>query len=334
MGYDAKIYDLVYDELARRRKKAENTAEERKRELYENIPRLAAIERELAQTGVAAAKAVLAGKGRAAKLIEELKIKNLALQKERGVILKEISLPEDYLEPQYQCVLCRDTGYVGTGMCGCMKKLLQEEACRSLSSIAPSETCSFGNFRLDYYSDIADPAFSISPRAKMAGILNYCREYVRFFTPSSRSVLMFGGTGLGKTHLSLAIAKEVIARGFGVIYGSAQNLFNAVEKDRFNRDFSVKSTDYYELLTGCDLLILDDLGAEFTMAFTTSVLYNVINSRLNAGRPIIINTNLDTAKLLERYGDRIVSRIIGSYEMLRFFGKDVRQVKRVSGEAP
>ena len=139
-------------------------------------------------------------------------------------------------------------------------------------------------------------------------------------------LFLYGNVGLGKTHLSLAIAQAVIEKGYGVIYGSAQNLLSTLEKERFSR--SVPDMDSLQLLLDCDLLILDDLGAEFPTQFVSSSIYNIVNSRLGSGKPMIINTNLSPAGLRERYTDRIVSRIIGTYEILTFSGSDIRQFLR------
>jgi len=80
---------------------------------------------------------------------------------------------------------------------------------------------------------------------------------------------------------------------------------------------------YYEV----DLLIIDDLGTEVTNQFTTSALYNVINTRLNLHRPTIISTNLMQEELRRRYWDRITSRLFGEYRILLFLGTDVRAQK-------
>ncbi|MDR1928036.1 MAG: ATP-binding protein, partial [Oscillospiraceae bacterium] len=137
-------------------------------------------------------------------------------------------------------------------------------------------------------------------------------------------------TGLGKTHLSLAIAQQVLAKGFGVIYGSAQNLFSRLERERFAR-FGENTGEAEQALLECDLLILDDLGAEFSTSFTVSALYNLLNTRLNRALPTIINTNLDARQREEKYSERVTSRIIGNYQTLRFFGSDIRQARLERG---
>ena len=77
-------------------------------------------------------------------------------------------------------------------------------------------------------------------------------------------------------------------------------------------------------ILSCDLLIIDDLGTEFYNQFTISAFYNIINTRLLEGKATIINTNLTSEELLNKYSARVASRIIGEYHILRFFGKDNR----------
>ena len=138
-------------------------------------------------------------------------------------------------------------------------------------------------------------------------------------------LFLYGGSGLGKTHLSLAIANEVIQKGFGVIYVSAPSLAQQLEKEHFSRD---NSNSVSNMLLDCDLLIIDDLGTEFQTKFSTSELYNIFNSRLLLSKPVIINTNYDFDKLEEIYSDRFVSRIIGNAQKLAFLGTDIRIRKK------
>ena len=157
----------------------------------------------------------------------------------------------------------------------------------------------------------------------MESVLNYCKEYAADFSRRSPSLLLYGKTGLGKTHLSLAIAGKAVEEGYGVIYSSAQNLFNKLEKDKFGK----ADTNTEETILDCDLLIIDDLGAEFTTQFTVSALYNIVNSRELEGKPTIISTNLMPEQLTKAYGERIASRILSNYVMLYFDGSDIRQIK-------
>ncbi|MBP5459595.1 MAG: ATP-binding protein, partial [Clostridia bacterium] len=160
---------------------------------------------------------------------------------------------------------------------------------------------------------------------RMAQIYSYCEAYAEDFSLSSPSLILYGNTGLGKTHLSLAIAGKAIEKGFNVVYGSAHNLLSEIEKEHFGR---LKTDDSPEdNVLNADLLILDDLGAEFGTSFTVSMVYNIINTRLLKGLPTIISTNLWYDEISDKYGNRVYSRIIGNYTPLEFAGRDVRQLK-------
>ena len=135
---------------------------------------------------------------------------------------------------------------------------------------------------------------------------------------------MSGKTGLGKTHLSLAIAAKVLEKGYSVIYDSAINILRSIEREHFSRQHSSEMID---LVMNTDLLILDDLGTEYESAFYSATIYNILNSRLNCGKPTIISTNLDFVGISARYDERVVSRLVSVYTYLQFSGEDVRLQK-------
>ena len=213
---------------------------------------------------------------------------------------------------------CRDTGYVNGQMCQCLKQLRRAEAYQQLSSDLPLEKCRFDNFLLEYYQP-GSRAYT-----QMEGVLRACRKFAQRVRADSPSMLFKGGTGLGKTHLSLAIANAAIEKGFGVVYGSAQSFAVALERERFDRE----GAGTFQQLTGCDLLILDDLGAEFPSQYVNAMLYDAVNARMLGDRPTVISTNLSMKELEDRYGERFASRVAGYYGKLEFCGADVRVQQR------
>ena len=78
----------------------------------------------------------------------------------------------------------------------------------------------------------------------------------------------------------------------------------------------------------CDLLIVDDLGTEMTTSFVQSALYQIVNGRLMAGKQTIISTNLSPEEIGRRYSEQILSRIEGEYQVLLFFGEDIRRLTK------
>ncbi len=327
MGYSGEVYAAARSVLTERRQAARYISQRRKEQLYSDIPELERIERELILIGAATSKALLSPDADAQSLLSELKEKTDILEKRRERIINDCSLSEDYLCVPYTCKRCEDSGFADGEMCECFKTELKREAYKRLNEQSPLAPSSFDQFMLDYYPQQPDPASGIVPRVKMAEIFDYCLKYATSFSLASSSILMLGATGLGKTHLSLAIASRVIEQGYGVVYGSANNLFRAVEQAHFSR--AGNKHDALDSLLGCDLLIIDDLGAEFSTQFTVSATYNIINTRLLTKRPTIISTNLSIAELKDTYSEKVLSRLHGSYSFLRFFGSDIRSLKKV-----
>ena len=328
MGYSKEVYEAVNRLLEQRRRKATREAEERKNRIYRQFPRIGEIQREFSSTAIQAARAVLGGQN-AAQQLANLKDHNLALQQEQASILRQAGIPLDDWDIHYQCPLCQDEGYIDGVMCSCMKNLLRQEAYRQLNQLSPLSLSTFDSFSLDYYSKTPLRDGYPSPYNRMEDILRYCRAYAADFSLHSPSLLMQGATGLGKTHLSLAIARIAINKGYGVIYGSTQNIISKLEKERFSYRRDTSGDDSEQHLIQCDLLILDDLGTEFSTGFSNACVYNILNSRLLSSLPTIISTNLTMKELERAYSERLVSRIMGNHVRLEFLGNDIRQQKRI-----
>ena len=321
MGYGKKIFQEAMDQLEARKRAAEEAAWQRQRDFAARCPRAGEIKWEMAQNASQIARAVLGG-GDAKSAMAQLRDRDLTLQEEyKSLLAKEGLTPQD-LEPRYTCSRCRDTGFVDGRMCQCLKSLQRRMAYERLSMDAPLESCTFESFSLEYYQE------DERVYRQMEKVFRACQSYGEKLRPDSPSMLFRGGTGLGKTHLSLAIAGKAIEKGMGVIYGSAQSFAVALEKERFDRE-PPEEGDTNTQLTECDLLILDDLGTEFPSAYVNAALYNIINSRMLAERPTIISTNLTLKELESRYSERFASRIAGYYGKLEFLGNDVRVQKRL-----
>ena len=246
----------------------------------------------------------------------------MALQDRKKKILKENGYSEDALSIKYTCPACEDTGFIGGRRCKCYINLLKEIERAKIEKIAPIDECTFESFDTNYYPEEMD---GVCPKKKAEIIKENCKRYATSFTKRSKSLLFMGNTGLGKTHLSLAIANVVINRGYSVIYGTAQNILRDLQNENFGRTDNLR---YFENeILSTDLLIIDDLGTEFKNQFTVSCLYNIINSRLCAKLPTIISTNYTFEELEEKYDQRITSRITGQYSTLILVGNDIRYIK-------
>lgn len=317
MGFSAENIRRVSAQLQDMRQKAHARAEHRKQTLHEVNTELAWLDRELSAMG---ADICLAAIGGDEEKIAVLREKNLALQKKRVDILRTMGLPADYTAVTYCCADCCDTGYTDAGMCACMRRMLIHEGFRSSGLGKLIETQSFDNFSLHFYGEASKD---------MQKNLEVARQFAEDFEKTHQNLFLFGGTGLGKTHLSTAIARRVIERGFDVVYETAQNILSDFQFDRFEREHGGESKS--ERYFTCDLLIIDDLGTEVANQFTLSSIYNLINTRLNGGKSILINSNLGHHALLERYDERITSRLLGEFFLFRFQGTDIRRQKAVTG---
>lgn len=322
MAYDKEVFNSAKSRMNARRAQAISENAELKTKIYLKIPRLEKIERELALTSIEVAKDIIATGGNTKEKIEKLKANNLALQEERKTILIKNGYPPDILKINYFCSKCCDTGYCGDSMCDCFKNLLREEACKKANAGSPLPLFTFKNFDLKFYPDTVDKDTNINIRKYMTKLFNHCKAYAENFKRADTSILMLGKTGLGKTHLSLSIANEVIEQGYGVIYDTAQNVFMKIEDENFGRS----EKKYNKSVLECDLLILDELP-DYASPFWVNTLYNIINTRMLRSLPMIVSTNLSEKELVTRYGERIFSRLIGQFELLRFFGTDIRQQK-------
>lgn len=328
MGFNSYTYQKANEILADRRLNAEKTADQRREIIFSRVPRLKDLDKEISSANIQIARIVVRG-GDVVAEMTKLKDRNIALQKEFAELLTANGYSENVLEPRYCCKICSDRGqYEENGrsvMCSCMKNLLVSVACEELNKTAPLSLSTFETFNLDYYSHDKDDNTRVSPYFVMSRVYDFCIKYAKEFCEHSCSILMKGNTGLGKTHLSLAIANEVLKKGYGVIYVSAPVLLQRLEKNYFSGD---KSDDIEQLVTECDLLIIDDLGTEFKTQFSSSQLYNICNSRILKSKPIIISTNLSPEKMKDDYSERFVSRIFGGAQTLDFLGEDIRILKK------
>lgn len=317
MGYNGENYKRVREAYRTKYLRAYEIADERMDEVHAKSPELAAIDRELRLTGAEIALAVIGTGEEYRERLAAAEAKNIALQAKRTALLAELGYPADYTLPPYECERCKDSGFVDTKMCECMRRELVMAAYESSGLGALMRTQSFESFDLSFYSA------ENGDRSRMQSNFEQLRLYAERFTMDSDSLLLVGPTGLGKTHLSTAIARRVIERGYDVYYTGAVGMLSDFEHVRFGNGTERAAAEpnrYFD----CDLLIIDDLGTELSNNFTNSCLYTVLNHRINLKRPTIINTNLKGKEIKERYSDRIASRLLCEYKPYIFVGQDVR----------
>ena len=319
MSYSSEVLTRARAILAQRKADRESENAAKLQTAYAQMPRLKEIDMALVSTMAQAAQAAFLQGSDGKEALEQARQTNLQLQQERNALAAQLG----YLTEEPLCPDCGGTGYVGAKMCHCLKALCAAEQRKGMG--AAFQNAGFETFKLDYYSDAVIPQLKTSPRLVMEKTLDSCRRYARSFTMDSGNLLLSGGTGLGKTHLALAIGAAVGEQGYAVCYETAASLFSKLEKAKFTP--SVENSREAEKLENCDLLILDDLGTEMPSQFVTAALYGLLNARLLARRPMVITTNLNVDEAADRYSMQIASRLYGEFKRLTFLGSDIRILK-------
>ena len=237
-----------------RRNNAQTIQQQHLAEIAQTVPEIMEINQQLFHTSQDLIQIIRSGENVAERT------QRLAQQNQQGQamirkLLVQHGYPQNYLDIVYQCPDCNDTGYANGTFCHCLLKLAGKLATKELNKSAQVQLCRFDTFSLDYYRGKTTEHGSDCYTA-MQKILAYCQNYAQYFHKSSPSILMFGKTGLGKTHLSLSIASVALERGYSVLYDSVINFLRKIEREHFGKEHP--ETDTMELLLTCDLLILDE----------------------------------------------------------------------------
>ena len=323
MAYSSDVVRRARNRLDAMKADRESLQQARLQEIYEKLPRIREIDKQLRSSMVLAVQASFVKGEDGAEALAQVRQENLALQAQRKELIAS-HFPLEYLDESPICPLCGGTGYIGSTMCRCLTELCRQEQKKEISLLSCGEH-RFADFRLEYYSADKDATYGASPRAIMTHTLEACRKYGENFTKNSGNLLFNGSTGLGKTFLSACIACEVAEKGYSVAYESAPHLFSKLEKNRFHPSEEIAQA--VAKLENADLLIIDDLGTELPGQFVIASLYTLINDRLLSGKPTVISTNLNIGEIRERYSPQIASRLQGNYQLLPFVGQDIRILK-------
>ncbi len=330
MAYDADIYRAIESEYEAIRRENEQDLSMRREKVFSHVPEIEVIDREIKSLGLKLYSIALSG-GDVKEKVSSLRKEQKALLLKRTKMLVENGFLEDELSERFRCSKCNDTGSIGTTPCDCYKKMLILKSYEQSNLSTQLIDQSFETFDLNMYSDEVDTSYGMAPRDYMSKVLKRAQDYVKDFEKTNENLIFMGPPGLGKTFLSTCIAKELLKKGYSVIYETAYRTFSMLEELKFKRTedtekLKIKADKLYE----CDLLILDDLGSEFSSQYTTAALFDIINSRLITGKKTVINTNLSMSEIEKKYTERVASRIMGHFLAVRFIGSDVRQIRSVN----
>ncbi|MEG1240538.1 MAG: ATP-binding protein [Oscillospiraceae bacterium] len=330
MGYDGTILRRANGRLDAQKEEKQRREALLRDEVYKKIPRIAAIDLALRETVTRAIAAALSHGTDTAEAVEKQRRENLKLQEERTALLVAARYDPAALSGAPLCPDCGDSGWNDGKMCHCLRDLCAQEQTRELSKTLDMESQSFSGFDLMLYPTAVGEN-GRSPREAMTRVLASCKDYAEQFpNVKPQNLYLYGGTGLGKTFLSAAIAGVVVRRGFSVVYDAAANIFAQFELQKFSRDLgdSQDAKDETRRYLNCDLLIIDDLGSEFTTPFVQSALYTIINTRLVKNKCTVISSNLSMPESERRYTPQVASRLKGEYRGLPFVGDDIRLLKK------
>lgn len=319
---------IVLKEYEQKRLAKELALDKKLRDFYLKNPDVNSINDKINRTSIAISKSILLNND--SDKLEKLNSELDKLKKQKQELLDKLNITEDFFKPDYSCKLCNDTGYLTHNnqiMCTCLRQeLLNIEY--NKSNISSLENENFNHFNLKLFSDEIDANkynSPISPKENMEKIKEIAENFIKNFDDVNEKNLLFtGNTGLGKTFLTNCIANELLKQGKTVLYQTAPVMLDSIMDYRFGKD---PNFNYNDLLN-VDLLIIDDLGTESLNNMKFSELFNILNTRLlNQNHHItktIISTNLSLNNLFKTYDERIFSRLVGYYNICRFFGEDLR----------
>lgn len=319
MDLNAHITEIMneYEEL---RTKAQLNRDKRIQEVYEKVPEIRDIDETINRAGFENIKKIMQDPAQSQRYNTEFNQKLSGLITRKKQLLKENNIDENYRQMIYHCPHCLDTGYVGNKKCRCFTQRLINCAYQDSNLSEAMAEEDFLHFSLDFYSDKKSAGGKLSERDVMGRILNHCKMFCERFTEYEKSLLFYGGTGVGKTFLSSAVAKEILEQGRTVLYIRATRLFNIYDDYKFSRSDEQPVSALYN----ADLLIIDDLGTEFLSKTSVPFLFDLINDRLAKRKKMIISTNLSMQEMEKAYTPRFVSRLYESFDILKFCGKDIR----------
>ncbi|SKA79096.1 DNA replication protein DnaC [Clostridium sp. USBA 49] len=320
-GYQSEILK-IYENI---REEENRALEKRRKEIEEKLPEIINIEQQIGKLCVEVSMSTFKNIKNRDEYIKSLKEKITDLRVQKSELLSKYGYPITYLEHNYKCEKCKDTGFIGTKKCSCYKHYLVKVYYKNSDLKELTRENNFDNFNVEYYSLRKTGSEPESPRKNIEKIVTKCMAFIRNFQSSNENLLFYGPSGTGKSFLSICIAKELLDKGYLVVYRTAENLIQNLKRIRFEGDENLE-----DLLINCDLLIIDDLGAEQISDFSKTELFNLLNKKILKNKNMIISTNCKLEEILQIYSERISSRLLGNFTLHKFFGDDIRIKKNLN----
>lgn len=314
-GYQTTILES-YEKIQDKEKKA---LEARKKEIAKLHPEIIKLDSAIQKLSLHLSIALLNSQN-SSETFKEYKNKITELRAQKYEHLISNGYPADFLNLHYECERCKDTGFIGVNKCSCYNKKLIDLYYKDSHIQNILKQKNFENFNINLFSQKNNNTDDYSPRKNMELILNYVlREYLPQFKTSNTNLLFYGNPGTGKSFLSYCIAKELLDKGFLVVYKTSDELISDLKDIRFNNNTILEN-----ILINCDLLIIDDLGAEQKNEFSIAELFNLLNKKLLNNKKMLVSTNLSLPDIQNIYSERISSRLLGDFKLFKFYADDIR----------
>lgn len=320
-GYQGEVLK-IYEKL---RNDEEKALELRKREIEKNLPEVFEFERKIGKLCVELTLSAFKKMENRDAYLKDLQDKLRDLRVQKSELLFKNGYPVDYLEHHYNCENCKDTGFIINKKCSCYKQHLVRVYYKNSDLNELIKENNFDHFTFDYYSSRKTGTEPITPRKNMENILSISMEFIRNFSSTNGNLLFYGNSGTGKTFLANCIAKELLDKGYLVVYRTSEALIQNLKHIRFEGDEALE-----DMIINCDLLIIDDLGTEQISDFSKAELFNLLNKKILMGKKMIVSTNYKLEEFFQIYSERISSRLLGNFALYKFFGDDIRIKKNLS----
>jgi DNA replication protein DnaC len=225
------------------------------------------------------------------------------------------------------CAICDDTGWKTIEVdgvprltrCDCWRERFSRQQLASARIPRGYQHCELSNF---------DTGISSHREAHKK-----VKRFIEQFPVVDKGLLLLGDHGVGKTHLAVALLKDVIReKGARGLFYETRDLLKLV-RDTYTNQSEATELDVLRPVLEAELLVLDDVGAEKKSEWVEETLGLVINTRYSERRLTVITTNLQDLKddsdphsMMFKLGGRIRSRLFEMCDWVYLDTVDIREV--------